>query len=131
MLRKALEYYEMVGNIFLRKDLNSWLKVNYPIEKRIEGMFYADREHLDLLINDFTKKVIKRDYELTPIKNYKLKFMGKGKLVRLITDNQHPKLRGGGALLLNYGNGGVYQPGITLYLPEGRDLATQGFMMWK
>ncbi|MDR2238785.1 MAG: hypothetical protein LBE92_21940 [Chryseobacterium sp.] len=65
------------------------------------------------------------------LQNFELEYMGNDKLLRLITNNQHPKLRGGGALLLKYGNDAMYQPGITLFLPEGRDLATQSFMMWK
>ena len=40
-------------------------------------------------------------------------------------------LNNGGALFLKYGEGGIFVPPITLYLPEGRNLATQGFMMWK
>ena len=58
-------------------------------------------------------------------------YKGNGKLLSLTTKSLDSDLRGGGALLLGYGKKGVYQPGITLYLPEGRDLATQGFMMWK
>lgn len=129
--KKALEYYEMAGNIILQKDLDNWLKINYPLEKRIEGMYYADKEYLDDLVGEFKTELTTRDYRAQPMKDYKLRFMGDGKLLRLITTDQHPRLRGGGALLLNYGKKGVYQPGITLYLPEGRDLATQGFMMWK
>lgn len=56
--------------------------------------------------------------------------MGNGKLLCLVSNSKDANLIGGGALILKYDNG-TYQPGITLYLPEGRDLATQGFMMWK
>lgn len=55
-----------------------------------------------------------------------------GKLLCLIRKSLDLKLRVGGELMLEYGEEiSIFQPGITLYLPEGRDLATQDFMMWK
>ena len=59
-----------------------------------------------------------------------MEFMANGKLLRLRQASLEPDYRGKGALMLEY-DGGYYFPGITLYLPEGRNLATQGFMMWK
>ena len=97
--KKALEYYEMAGNIFLQKDLDTWLKISYPLEKRIEGMFYADNQYLIELVDEFKTKLTTRDYKPRPMKNYKLKFMGSGKLLMFITDNQRPKLRGWGFII--------------------------------
>lgn len=57
--------------------------------------------------------------------------MGNGKLLRLNQTSLDNLYRGKGALLLKYGTKGKFFTGITLYLPEGRDLATQSFMMWK
>lgn len=127
--KKALEYYEMVGEIHLNQDVDTWLKINFPLEKRIQGSFYSSKENLADLINEFNDDV-KQKYTMHPIKNYKIEFMGDGKLLRLRQNSNDEKYRGKGALMLE-SDEGFYFPGITLYLPEGRDLATQGFMMWK
>ena len=127
---KALEYYKMVGQLFLQKDLDSWLKVQYPFEQRIAGMFYWDKQYMNELVDE-VKQEMDREYQIQPFGKYTVEYMGDGKLLRLITDSKDSVFRGGGALFLNYGNGGVFRPGITLYLPKGRDLKTQGFMMWK
>ncbi|MBP2617814.1 hypothetical protein [Chryseobacterium jejuense] len=127
--KKAVEFYEMVGQIHLKKDLDSWLKINFPLEKRIQGSFYSDKAYLVDLLNEFNDD-IKQNYSMSPIKNYKIEFMGDGRLLRLRQNSIDKNYRGKGALMLEYDEG-YYFPGITLYLPEGRDLATQGFMMWK
>ena len=128
--QKALEYYKMVGQLFVQKDLDSWLKVKYPVQQRIAGMYYRDKQYVDELVDEI-KQEMNRDYQILPFGKYTQEYMGDGKLLRLVTDNQKSSFRGGGALYLTYGNGGVHLPGITLYLPKGRDLKTQGFMMWK
>ncbi|KFC20427.1 hypothetical protein [Chryseobacterium sp. FH1] len=128
--KKAIEFYQMCGKIFEKNDVDAWLKLSYLSDMRIMSSSFVDKQYLDELVEEYNVD-LKRDYNIQQLDNFVLEYMGNGKLLRLITDNQHPKLKGGGALLLNYGKGGVYQPGITLYLPEGRDLATQGFMMWK
>ena len=128
--QKALEYYRMVGQIFLQKNLDSWLKIHYPFEQRIAGMYYWDKQYMDELVDE-VKEEMDREYKIQPFGKYTVEYMGDGKLLRLITASQDPVFRGGGALYLDYGNGGVFRPGITLYLPKGRDLETQGFMMWK
>ncbi|MFC6269810.1 hypothetical protein [Frigoriflavimonas asaccharolytica] len=127
--KKAVEYYEMIGKVHLNKDLDSWLKINFPLEKRIEGMFYVDKQYLEDLVKEFSDDVL-QDYTMLPLKNYTLEYMGDGKLLRLRQSSLEENYRGKGALMLEYDEG-YYFPGITLYLPEGRDLATQGFMMWK
>lgn len=127
--KKAVEYYEMIGKVHLSQDLDSWLQINYPLEKRIEGMFYADKQYLEDLVKEFSDDVL-QDYTMLPIKNYTLEYMGDGKLLRLRHSSLEENYRGKGALMLEYDEG-YYFPGITLCLPEGRDLATQGFMMWK
>ena len=93
-------------------------------------MFYETSEKADLLTEDYIKKTTTRDYKVSPLSNYKLQYMGGGKLLRLSQTSLEKRYRGKGALCLEYDEG-YYFPGITLYLPEGRDLATQGFMMWK
>ena len=128
--QKALEYYRMVGQLFLQKDLDSWLKIKYPFQQRIAGMYYWDKQYLDELVDEVTKDV-NREYKMLPFENYTVEYMGDEKLLRLVTNSQKASLRGGGALYLTYGKKGVLLPGITLYLPKGRDLKTQGFMMWK
>ena len=127
--QKALEYYKMVGQLFLQKDLDSWLKVQYLLEKRVAGMFYQDKQYLDELVDE-VKLEMNREYTILPFENYTVEYMGDGRLVRLVTNSQDPDFRGGGALYLDYDEG-TFLPGITLYLPKGRDLKTQGFMMWK
>ena len=51
--------------------------------------------------------------------------------INILQTSLDDRYRGKGALILKYGKTGEYFPGITLFLPEGRDLATHGFMMWK
>lgn len=128
--KKAVEFYQMCGKVFEKNDIDAWLKLSHLSDMRIMASSYVDKQYLDELVEEYNGD-LKRDYKIQALNNFDTEYMGGGKLLRLITDNQHPKLRGGSALLLNYGKGGIYQPGITLYLPEGRDLATQGFMMWK
>lgn len=129
--KKAVEFYALVGDLFLNKEVDNWLKLKYPLTIRTMSSSYVDKIYLQDLLQEYKNDVNGYDYKVEKIKDYDIEYMGGGKLIRLITRNQHPKLRGGGALLLKYGEKGIYQPGITLYLPEGRDLATQGFMMWK
>jgi len=129
--KKALEFYNMVGQIHINKDLDAWLKLYFPSNIRNMSFIYADRKYLNDLLSELKQDVTGNDYTISPIKDYKMEYMGDGRLVRLMTNSQDPDLRNGGALFLKYGEGGISVPGITLYLPEGRNLATQGFMMWK
>jgi hypothetical protein len=131
VLKKAVEFYQMCGEIHLNNDLGAWLKLNYPSDIRIMASSFVDKQYLKELMEEYEFDAVKNIYTMQPIKDFKIEYMGDRKLLRLVTNNQDPDLRGGGALLMNYGKGGIYQPGITLYLPEGRDLAKQGFMMWK
>lgn len=131
--KKAIEFYKMVESIYLNKDLDAKLKLDYPSTVRIWASCFGKKQDVEDLLSEYNNQLTKRDYTTLPIKNFEIEYMGDGKLVRLITDNEHPALRGGGALLLQYGTGEntrTHQPGITLYLPEGRSLE-QGFMMWK
>ena len=128
--KKSLEYYQMIGKLHLDKDLESWLKINYPLEKRIMGSSYSNLSTLKKVEEVFEDDITGYDYEIEPIKNYKMEYMGNGKLLRLRQNSLDKNYRGKGALCLKFEDG-IYFPGITLYLPEGRDLATQGFMMWK
>lgn len=131
--KKAMEFYKMVESIYLNKDLDAKLKLDYPSTVRIWASSFGKKQDVEDLLSEYNNQLTKRDYTALPIKNFEMEYMGDGKLVRLITDNEHPSLRGGGALLLQYGTGEntrIHQPGITLYLPEGRSLE-QGFMMWK
>ncbi|MFC6269809.1 hypothetical protein [Frigoriflavimonas asaccharolytica] len=127
---KAEEFYKMVGEIHVKNDLDSELKIVYPSTIRIRQVLYKDN-NIKKLFEEYKEYVVD-DYNQLPIINYTLQYMGNGKLLRLITNNLDTNLRGGGALKLEYGKDkDIFQPGITLFLPEGRDLATQGFMMWK
>lgn len=128
--KKAIEFYQMCGKIFEKNEVDSWLKLSHISDMRIMASSFVDKQYLDELVEEYNRD-LQRDYKIQALGNFEIEYMGDGKLLRLITESKHPKLRGGGALLLDYGKKGVYQPGITLYLPEGRDLATQGFMMWK
>lgn len=128
--KKALEFYKMIGQIHVNNDINAELKLVYPSTTRIQQVLYKDN-NIKNILEEYRGYVID-NYKQLPITKYKMDYMGDGKLLCLITDSLDPKLRGGGALMLEYGEDkSIYQPGITLYLPEGRDLATQGFMMWK
>lgn len=129
--KKAVEFYNMVGQIHVNKDLDSKLKLDYPSTVRIKSSFYRDKQNLKETLAEYKSDITEYNYEMESLKDFKIEYMGEGKLLRLITNNPDMDLRGGGALLLLYGKTGVFQPGITLFLPEGRDLATQGFMMWK
>ena len=93
-------------------------------------MFYDNKQNLDELVEEY-KEQMDREYTILPFENYTVEYRGDGRLVKLVTNSQDPDFRGGGALYLTYGKKGVLLPGITLYLPKGRDLKTQGFMMWK
>jgi hypothetical protein len=114
--KKALEFYEMVGEIHLNKDLDSWLKINFPLEKRIEGMFYADKQYLENLVKEFSDDVL-QDYTVHPIKNYKMEFMGDGKLLRLRQSSLEEGNRGYGALMLKY-DGGIISPELPYTSPK-------------
>lgn len=127
---KALEFYKMVGEIHMNKDVNSWLKLNYPSDIRIKSAFFRDKQNLQETLTEYENIFKGVDFTVNPIKDYKMDYMANGKLLMLITNNMKSEYRGGGALYLAH-SGGFYLPSITLFLPEGRDLATQGFMMWK
>ena len=129
--KKALEFYSLVGQIHLNKELDCWLKLNYPSDIRIKGSYFKDKQNLIDTLAEYVDDVRGDDYQMEPIKDFKVEFMGNRKLLRLVANSLNSDLRGGGALILKFGEDGIYQPGISLYLPEGRDLATQGFMMWK
>lgn len=130
VLQKALEFYKMVGEMYVNKDLESRLKMVYPSTKRIQQTLYKS-SNAENILQEYKSNVTGYQYKIPKIENYKVEFMGNGKLVALITNSDKSDYRGGSALMLKDENGDIYQPGITLYLPEGRDLATQGFMMWK
>ena len=127
--KKAIEFYQMVGEIYVNNDLNAILKLEYPFTYRIKQVFFRNKNSINGILKEYEEDINEK-YEPAPINNFKLDYMGNGKLLSLLTNNKDANLIGGGALILNFENG-VFQPGITLYLPEGRDLATQGFMMWK
>ena len=129
--KKALDFYEMAGNLILNKDLDSWLKLNYLSDVRILSSTFVNNEYLYELLNEYKDNVTGYDYKMEHIKDFKMVYMGEGKLLRLNQTSLDDRYRGKGALILKYGKTGEYFPGITLFLPEGRDLATQGFMMWK
>lgn len=124
--KKALEFYKMVGEIYENKDLNSRLNLDYPSTVRIR-----DKQSIEETLTEYRDDLTKYDFTIEPFKDFKMEYMGNNKLLRLITNSQDPDLRNGGALFLKYGEDGISVPDITLFLPEGRDLATQGFMMWK
>lgn len=127
--RKALEYYKMAGEVIANKDLNTWLKFEYPLEKRIMGATYVNEQDLRDLLVEYKEQITSRDYKVLPINVFDVKYLGNGKLVWLQKKaNDITKRKS--VLGLQYDEG-IYYPGITLFLPEGRDLATQGFMMWK
>lgn len=125
--KKAEEFYKMVGNITVNKDLDSWLKLNYLSDVRIMSTSYVTKEYLDGLLEEYNTDFL-RDYTID-FQKYDFGFMAHGKLLRLITDN--PNFKNADPLFLKYGTNGIYIPSVILYLPEGRDLATQGFLMWK
>ncbi|WP_336687346.1 hypothetical protein [Chryseobacterium bernardetii] len=129
--KKAVEFYQMVGKLYLNKDLNSLIKLDYVSNARTMASAYVDKQYVLEFLEEYKNDVEKYEYRMEDIKDFDIEFMGEGKLVRLINRSQRPKLRGGSALLLTYGSNSSFAPEITLYLPEGRDLATQGFMMWK
>lgn len=129
--KKALEFYNMVGQIYISKDLDAQLKIDFPSNVRIKGSYYRDKQNLEETLEEYKNDIMGNKYTLETIKDYKMEYMGEGRLLRLITNSQDLDLRNGGALFLKYGEGGIFVPPITLYLPEGRNLATQGFMMWK
>ncbi|MDM1555203.1 MULTISPECIES: hypothetical protein [Chryseobacterium] len=129
--KKALEFYDMVGRLYLNKDLNSLIKLDYVSNVRTMASSYVDKSYVSEFLEEYKNDVEKYEYKMEAIKDFDIEFMGDGKLVRLINRSQRPKLRGGSALLLTYGSNSTFAPELTLYLPEGRDLATQGFMMWK
>ncbi|MBP2617813.1 hypothetical protein [Chryseobacterium jejuense] len=129
--KKAVEFYQMVGKLYLNKDLNSLIKLDYVSNVRTMATAYVDKQYVLEFLEEYKNDVEKYEYKMQDIKDFDIEFMGEGKLVRLINRSQRPKLRGGSALLLTYGSNSSFAPEITLYLPEGRDLATQGFMMWK
>nr|WP_314499511.1 hypothetical protein [uncultured Chryseobacterium sp.] len=129
--KKALEFYNMVGQMYLNKDLDAQLKIDFPSTVRIKGSYYRDKQNLTETLAEYKDDITGNNYTLETIKDYRIEYMGEGRLLRLITNSKDPDLRNGGALFLKYGKGGIFVPPITLYLPEGRNLATQGFMMWK
>jgi hypothetical protein len=128
--KKALEFYEMVGQIYVNQDLSVLLKIEYPFVCRAKQSFYRKRENIEKNLEEYSN-IKNFEFKINTIKNYKMEFMGNGKVLLLTTNSLEPEFRGGGALMLNYREGNIFQPGIPLFLPEGRDLATQGFMMWK
>ena len=127
--KKAEEFYKMVGNIMVDKNLDSWLKLNYVSDIRLMGTSYVSKDYLNGLLEEYKKDTI-RDYSID-FQKYTFDYMANGKLLRLITDNPNPEFKNSDPLFLKYGKSGIYIPSVILYLPEGRDLATQGFMMWK
>ncbi|WP_282631115.1 hypothetical protein [Empedobacter sedimenti] len=129
--KKAVEFYEMIGKLYVNKELDNVLKLDYPADIRIKGTYYVNKLNLQETLEEYTDDVKGYNYKMEPIQNYKMEYMGNKKLLRLVTNSLDIDLRGGGALWLSYDDDGFFAPGITLYLPEGRDLATQGFMMWK
>lgn len=129
--KKAVEFYEMIGKIHVNKNLDDWLKLNYPSDIRTKSSYFRDRQNIIETLAEYKEDVEGANYTVKPIKDYKMEYMGDGKLLRLRQSSMEQDYRGRGALCLTYGEGGLYFPGITLYLPEGRDLTTQGFMMWK
>ncbi|MGI9653028.1 hypothetical protein [Chryseobacterium sp. RLHN22] len=129
--KKAEEFYRMVGKLYINKDLNSLIKLDYVSNTRIMASSFNDKQYVLEFLDEYKNDVEKYEYKVGDIKDYDVEFMGDGKLIRLINRSKRPKLRGGSALLLSYGKNGNFAPEISLYLPEGRDLATQGFMMWK
>lgn len=130
--KKAVEFYQMCGTIFKNKELDTWLKFKFASDIRIKSSFFRDKQNLMNTLEEYIDDVQGDDYEVRPIENYNIDYMGDGRLLRLTTKNMNPDVRGFGILMLKYGKEEyIFQPGITLYLPEGRDLATQGFMMWK
>ena len=129
--KKAVEFYVLLGEIHLNKNLDARLKLDYPSTVRIKSSYFANKENLVKTLATYKENITGYDYRMEPIEDFKTVFMGDGKLLRLNQRSLDDRYRGKGALILKYGKTGEYFPGITLFLPEGRDLATQGFMMWK
>lgn len=129
--KKAVEFYEMVGKMYLNKDINSLIKLDYLSNVRTMASLYADKQYISEFLDEYRNDVQNYQYNMSPIQDFDIEYMGDGRLLRLVNRSQRSKLRGGSALLLSYGKNGTFAPEVTLYLPEGRDLATQGFMMWK
>lgn len=127
--KKAIEFYEIIGEIYKNKDLDALLKMEYPFTVRVKQALYRQRDLIEGITDEY-RTDLNEVYNVEPINNFRMDYMGNGKLLCLVTNSKDQNLIGGGALILKY-NEGINQPGITLYLPEGRDLATQGFMMWK
>lgn len=128
--KKALEFYKMIGAVYNTKDIATMLKLEYLFTCRVKQSFYRNKADIEGTLEQYVKDVKNSGYKMKISENYTVNYQGNGKLLRLTNNSLDPDYRGGGALCLE-NDEGYYYPGITLYLPEGRDLATQGFLMWK
>jgi hypothetical protein len=51
--KKAVEFYEMIGEIFLNKDIDAWLKLKFPLTTRTMSSAYVNSQYLKELLDEY------------------------------------------------------------------------------
>lgn len=133
LAQKALEFYKMVQDIYVNKDLDAWLKLEYLGAKRTVASIYVDKDYLNELLKEYQDE-FSYNYTSIPISDYKINLRGENKLILLNHTSSDSFYRGAGAAELEYtdedGDLAGLIPSIILYLPKGRKLE-DGLMVWK
>ena len=131
--RKAVEFYQEYAEIYKNKDTDLLAKLKFGTEKRNAIASYKRLSDINKLWKEYISDLNEEKIVTQPIENYKLTFLGNGRIIFLLYKSLEYPYRGGGALRVDYtdkdGDEAVFMPNICLYLPEGEKLEDGLYMM--
>jgi len=124
--QKAIEFYKEYGEIYKNRDADLLAKLSFGEEKRNAIALYKRHSSINKLWNEYLSDLNDDKIEIQPLENYKITFLGDGKIIFLQLTSLVSPYRGASALRINSidkeGYKVAYMPHIYLYLPEGKRL---------
>jgi hypothetical protein len=124
--QKAVEFYKAYAKVYENKDANLLTKLFFGEEKRNASSLYKKQSDINQLWKEYLSDLNEKDMKIRPIENYKMVYLGNGRIVFLLLNSLEFPYRGGGALRVHStdkdGDEVVYMPRIYLHLPEGKKI---------
>ena len=124
LLHKVGNAYKQVWQMKDDKKVDDFFALLYNKEKENAQCEYSTENDLTESLQSYMKPVLKKDYKMQPLENYKMVVCGGGRLVCLQQNSLDVRLRGESALWAKYKDedGNIIGNFISLYLhiPKGK-----------
>jgi len=133
LLNETVRFFQKQHRIYENKDENALFSYLFYKEKEMRQSEYESQQDFEEIVNLYTHPFSFRDYEIQPLKDYKLIFYGHGKLITLQQASEDVMFRNESSLWYKYTNENNEIVGsfctYLLYLPEGKALDADEFIV--